>query len=167
MTKEQLQKFWHDFQIPTQDGDTQFPYANPSDAARSLIKARNWVGMITEELLSISEASNTHSRELKAIKEALELLERVVLARCLKDNKVTATVTKNKEIQKAFILGNMSEEDAKQFSELEKRRIVLQQTLDKLEKQTSYLQTMLRTIDTSTEWIVQYVNWMKYESRAI
>lgn len=166
MDKEQLAKFWQDFKIPTQEDDTNFPYANPSDAARSLIKSRNWVGVITEEILSVSEVLTNYKKELNTLLNAKENLDKWTLALAIQQGKAISNITKNKEVQKAFILSIQSGEELKSYRKLEEDQHRIESIIFDLENHIDYLNVLLKTVDKTTDWIIQYVNWMKIEVRA-
>jgi hypothetical protein len=166
MTKEQLAQFWLDFHIPTQQDDTDFPFANPSDAARSLIKSRNWVGLLTEELLSLSEKLNSHKKQVLYFEKEIAKKERENLALGLSKDKAPGWISKNKEIQKAFIYSSITEEEKKTLLHWEIKADDCRADATEIQHQMDGINMLLRIIDKSTEWVIQYINWAKFEVRS-
>lgn len=160
--KDLLQKFWVDFYIPTQDEDSSFPYANPSDASRSLIKARNWTGTLTEKLVEISFSLAGRKRDLRAFQEQYFSVERVILAR---EEKIFAYITKSKELLKAFIWSKADRDEITMITVLEEDISKLIYDIHVLDSEKEIIQEVLKKLDKTTDWLVQYINWMKIEAR--
>src|SRR5467141_750734 len=155
MDHELVKKFWQEYRIQTQDDETGFPFANPSDAARSLVKAYNWVGVITEYLMTIMETIT--KAELEVSKNSLDTakLERLILAL----NPPPHWATKNNNMLKAFIWSKASQEDLNLLRKLELAEDLAQAEWDRAKKEYEVYSTMLRTLDKSTELMIQYINW--------
>jgi len=161
MTKELIEQFWKDFAIPTQDEDSKFPYANPSDAARALIKAHNWVGTITETLLVKSEVLKELKSTLLSLETKVEKMERLIFSQ----NPPPSWATKNKEMQKAFVWSKAEVNDLELLQTMEDSRNMLRSQIFNLEKDTDLYNVMLKTLERSSEWLIAYINWRKFELR--
>lgn len=160
MNVELIAKFWKEFQIPTQEQTNEFPYANPSDAARSLIRAHNWAGTITESLIEKSQQLKGTKNTLALLEMKVERLERFTLAL----NPPPTWATKNKELQKAYIWSKAQETDLKLFQELENSREILRNEILGIEKEMDLFSQMLKTLERTTDWVVHYINWVKHEN---
>lgn len=163
MDKELLGKFLKDFHIVTQDEDQEFPYANPSDASRSLIKARNWIGTLTERLMDLQDSLKDVKVRLSRTEASLVTVERKILAA---SSPVPSWATKNKEIQKAYILSNATDVEKQFIAEFEKNIAKDKDIIYAIESEIEQYYTLIKHLDRSTEWIIQYINWMKYEARS-
>ena len=165
MDSEKRQKFWQEFSIVTQESDDEFPYANPSDAARSLVKARNWVGTITEETIALNDQLNSASRALRSYEHGMMVIERDVLARCV--STLPSWATKNKDVQKAYIWEHMNGDEKFDYRTFENLKNSELDHIDSLENEISTYTSMLKTLERATEWAIQYINWMKFEARTL
>lgn len=164
MNKELLGKFLKDFHIVTQDEDQEFPYANPSDAARSLIKARNWVGTLTERLMDLTDRVKVLKGTLRKQELSLTETEREILSRCVP---VPAWATKNKEIQKSYILANADKSEKVVLVGIEDNRSKTLTEIDTLETEIGQYNQLLKSLERTTDWIIEYINWMKFEARSL
>lgn len=161
MDKGLIVKFWADFPIPTQEEDIRFPYANPSDAAKALIKARNWSGTITEALIEKSESLKSSKSELFSLETKVERLERLIFVK----NTPPGWATKNKDTQRAWIWSKAEEADLQLLQKMDESREVLRTQIFSLETDMGLYGLMLKTLEKTTEWLVQYINWQKHEVR--
>lgn len=161
MNKELIDRFWKDFTIPTQDENLKFPYANPSDAARTLMKGHNWIGTITEDLMDKSGALKEIKGTLLSLDGKIEKMERLIFSQ----NDPPGWATKNKETQKAFVWAQASPEDLELLKVMEDSRITLKEQIFNLEQEVELLNLMLRTLEQSAERIENYINWCKFELR--
>ncbi len=160
MNEELLKKFWKDYYIPTQDEDLGFPFANPSDAARSLIKAHNWVGNITEHLMETSKNLDKAELEVSKLDSNIVKLERIILAA----NPPPNWAVKNRDMQKAFIWSKAGE-DLELLQELEDSKQKHQSLAEQFTRELDTYYLMLKTLDKSTELAIQFINWIKYEAK--
>ena len=161
INKSVLERFWKDYYIQTQEEHSDFPYANVSDAGRALIKGRNWTGTFTEMLLTISESISINKKELTVCEHDLNLVERDVLAFA----GTTSYVSKNKDLMKAHIWANAVQAQKDLITVNEKRIITLKGVLEELGSEKEILELILKKLDKTTDWLVQYINWQKYELR--
>lgn len=162
MNKELIARFWKDFPIPTQEENSKFPYANPSDAARALIKAHNWVGTITELLIENSEALKELKNTLWSLDTKVEKLERLIFIK----NPPPTWATKNKEMQKTYSWSVAEEGDLELLKVMEDSRTTLKGQIFNAEKDIDLYNIMLKTLERSSEWVMSYINWCKFELRA-
>ena len=161
MTKELIARFWKDFPIPTQDEDPKFPYANPSDAARALIKAHNWVGTITETLIEKSETLKEFKNTLFSLDTKVEKMERIIFSQ----NPPPGWATKNKEMQKAYVWSQAEAGDLELLQVMEDSRVTIRSQIFNVEKDIDLYNLMLKTLERSSEWLISYINWAKFELR--
>lgn len=166
LTKALLDTFWKEFRVPFQDEDSDFPYANPSDAARSLIQARNWTGTITEDLISVTERKALAENSLAELDTRIQRLERNMIALAVTDE-IPAWATKNKEAQRAYAWSRANAEQLLYLQESEDRQIELKAAIRELAYQEETLNKMLKALEKTTDWLVQYINWQKFELRDI
>ena len=155
-----IQKFWKEFPIPTQEEREDFPFANPSDASRALIRSRNWAGTITEVLIEKSQKLKELKNLIAALDMKVDRLERHILVA----NHPESWATKNKEMQKVWILSNATETDKLLLSEMEESRDRLKNESFSVEKDLEVYNQMLKTLEKTTEWVIQYLNWIKHEN---
>lgn len=161
MTKDLIEKFWKDFPIPTQDEDPKFPYANPSDAARALIKAHNWVGTITEALIEKSEVLKELKNTLFGLDTKVEKMERLIFIQ----DSPPSWATKNRDMQKAYVWSKADAGDLELFEVMEDSRVTLKGQIFNVEKDIDLYNLMLKTLERSCEWLTAYINWNKFELR--
>lgn len=161
MNKELIEKFYKDFPIPTQEEDSRFPYANPSDAARALIRAYNWSGNITESLIGLSEVIKGVESELYKVDSITEKLERLIIAK----NPPPSWAVKNKDMQRAYVWSKAIVEDIVALEAADKARDLLRGKLLTLKKDFDLYSMMHKHLERSTEWLTNYINWCKFELR--
>lgn len=164
MRKELADRFWRDMAITTQEEVEDVAFANPSDVARSLVKARNWTATLAQELvvinLNLKEAYKTQRR----VDKQITTLESVILSRI---ERLPTTAVKNKETQRAFILTQATQEETEKLSNLEKARLDVEDLIDDLESEQGEIEVMRRSLERSTDWLIQYINWHKFELREL
>lgn len=164
INKDLLSKYWRDFYIHTQEERTDFPYANVADAGRALIKGRNWTGTFTELLITNSEETSSCKRDLNNAKRNLSLLERKVL----QDGEgINSYVSKNKELLKSHIWTKSSLEQRNGIDMLERNVLEIENKLEELESEKENIELILKKLEKTTDWLVQYINWMKFELRGL
>lgn len=161
MTKELIEKFWKEFPIPTQDEDPKFPYANPSDAARALIKAHNWVGTITEALIKQSENLKELKNTLFSLDTKVEKMERLIFIK----NPPPSWATKSKDMQKTYVWSQAEPSDLELFEVMEDSKVTLKGQIFGIEKDIDLYNLMLKTLERSCDWLISYINWTKFELR--
>jgi len=164
MRKELIDKFWQEMLIPTQEDDPSVAFANPADVARSLIKSRNWSATIVQEMIDVSAELKNCKRNLRKAHKGLSGLEANIL---IGIEHTPTTATKNNTTLRAFIRQNANEEQLKELQKAEEKIEALEQAL--LDFDTSYgsLERMERALERSTSWLVQYINWHKFELREL
>ena len=161
MNKELIDRFWKDFTIPTQTENPKFPYANPSDAARALMKGHNWIGTVTENLMEKSGVLKEIKGTLLSLDNKIEKMERLIFSQ----TDPPTWATKNKETQKAYVWGQALPDDLELLKVMEDSRITLKEQIFNLEQEIELLNLMLRTLEHSAERIENYINWCKFELR--
>jgi hypothetical protein len=164
MRKELVQKFWDDMFIPTQNEDSSVNFANPTDVATSLVKARNWASTIAQELISEYEKSHDANKELKKITNEINLLEADVLASA---DKIPTVAMKNALTQRGFVLRQATESQRKHLLELLALAESWEEILSRVDTSIGQLETMRKALERSTDWLVQYINWHKFELREL
>lgn len=160
MEKDLIKKFWKEYHIPTQEEDPGFPFANPSDAARSLIRAHNWVGVLTEKLMEVSETLNKAELTMFRLSKQIVRLENLILAK----TPPPSWAVKNREMLKAFVLSKAAE-DIPLLTKLEEQKDEAQIVSETAQHEYDLYSKMLRALERSTELAIQYINWQKFESK--
>jgi len=158
MDNDLIKKFWKEYHIPVQEEDVNFPFANPSDAARSLIKAHNWVGVLTEKLMEVSETLNKAELTMFKLSKQIARLESIVLAA----NPPPSWAIKNREVMKSFLLSKAGQ-DVDLLIELDKQKDEAQIISETAQHEYDLYNKMLRALEKSTELAIQYINWTKFE----
>jgi len=157
-----ITRFWQDFSIPTQEEDSTVNFANPSDITRSLIKARNWIGTVSEHLIAIDKALLVEQKTFNMADRQMRDLVTGILARGFP---LSGTSVKNKETQDAFVLSNSSEEEIQAANSLKTTLHNQQDRIDYLKQMKNSFEIMKRAVEKSTDWLIQYLNWHKFEIR--
>jgi len=155
-------RFWEEFSIPTQDEDISVDFANPSDIVKSLVKSRNWMGTLSENMIRLDQALHREQRICNLLEHQLQDLVVKVLAR---NFPIPGAAIKNKETQEAFIVNNSSEEESFIFESLRKDRREILNTTDDLKQLKNSFEIMKKSLEKTTDWLVQYLNWHKFEIR--
>jgi hypothetical protein len=155
-----IQKFWKEFPIPTQEEREDFPFANPSDASRALIRSRNWAGTITEALIEKSQQLKHLKNLIASLDLKVDRLERHILIA----NPPASWATKNKEMQRTWVWSKATEADLMLLTEMEESKDKLKNESFSIEKDLELYNQMLKTLEKTTEWVIQYLNWIKHEN---
>jgi hypothetical protein len=161
LNQELLDRFWKDFNVVTQEDDPEYPIANPQDAAKALIKCRNWVGVWTEQLVDTEQRRMNAKRGLESNTSILKDFRNEYLNE-LRPN-FAATTLKVKELQDALIFERAREN--KLYQETLRTVTHYSDILDDLESDKELLEVILKRLEKSVDWLVQYLNWIKYELR--
>lgn len=162
--KKLLERFWKDFYIITQEERQDFPYANPADAAKSLIKGRNWIGTWTELLIFKAEELNEFKKTLRNIEQLLKIEDRKILA---KNIKAPGYVLKNAELLNNFVWSTLTELEKERYNMLYVDLKNCKDAIDNLESDKNNLELILKRLEKSTDWLIQYINWNKFELRGL
>lgn len=165
MNKETKQRFWDDMIIPTQEETTDVAFANPADVARSLIKARNWVATLTQELTDFNTTVAEHKATLNRFRGQIKAKETVLLAKAISE--VSSGYLKNRDLMLAAIWKIATVGDQEQFHELETQVTWFAEELIRLEAEYQNLEIMRKALEKTTDWLVQYINWHKFELREL
>ena len=160
-----LTKFWRDFYIPIQEEKKDFPIANISDVASSLIRSRNWMGTFTEEVVRLAKEINETKAVLRRVENFLLDKEARVVAESLP--KLTATVVKNKDILKLHIRKFASESIRGDIDALETQILEIKNKLEYLVQEKENIERIMKTLERGIEWSIQYINWQKFELRTL
>jgi len=156
-------RFWEDFPIPYQDSDPDVDFANVSDAARALVKARNWSATIAARLADITRSTAECKSEIAERNSLVLRQESRILAR----HDLPSSVTKNKEAQRSFSRRQANAEELALLNDNEQRLTNLQSMLILLQGDHEAVEVMRRALEKSSDWLVQYVNWHKFEARML
>ena len=162
--KELLARFWKDFYIVTQEERQDFPYANVADAAKSLIKGRNWVGTFTELLISKAEELGEFKKTFRNIEQLLKIEDRKLLA---KDVKAPGYVLKNAELLTNFLWARLSDFEKERYNTLSADLKHCKDAVEDLESDKDNLELILKKLEKSTDWLVQFINYQKFELRGL
>jgi hypothetical protein len=157
-------KFWREFMIPIQEETAEVAFANPSDVARSLIKSRNWAGTITQTLMDFVRRTGENQALVKANQAHIAKLERDILSR---QSRLPSTALKNKELQRVFARSHATEEEKSRLDELENKVGNLEFQINMIKAEKEQIDLMRHALEKTTEWLIQYINWHKFEARAL
>jgi hypothetical protein len=160
-----LTRFWVEFYVPIQEERKDFPAANASDVATSLIKARNWLGTFTEELMRIS-TDRTRKKQLLRAKEE-HLLGKSFKIIIDSGQKLTGTILKNRDTIKFYAKKYVSADQLPEFENLEDEILDLQGQVDTLTDEKESLERLVKMVEKAIEWSIQYINWQKFELRSL
>ena len=164
MRKELTDRFWRDMTITTQEEVEDVAFANHSDVARSLVKARNWTATLAQELVVINLHLKEGYKVERRVDKEIAKLEATVLS---KIERLPTTAVKNKETQRAFLLTQATQEETKKLNDLENEKLKISDLIDDLETQQGEIEIMRRSLERSTDWLIQYINWHKFELREL
>jgi hypothetical protein len=156
------ERFWKEFYIQTQTESKEVAFANPADVANALISSRNWYGTISEELVSIEEKLAIHKDEIRTVRRRIQDWEVEVLATC---GKMHTTAAKNQTTMEAFIWANAGIEIKHELRRLYDSLDVFLSGLAGLERDKAGAEGMRRAVEKTADWLVQYINWQKFEMR--
>lgn len=162
INKELLNKFWKDYYITTQEERPDFPYANIADAGKALIKGRNWTGTFTELLLDNSNMISACKQDLNHMTHDLSILERNILI-----EGTNSSAYKNKDSIKRVIWSKATEQQREEIQTIEKQMLDCGNELEGHESDKQIVELILKKLDKTTDWLVQYINWMKFEIRGL
>jgi hypothetical protein len=163
LDKELLARFWRDFHLTTQDEDASFPIANPQDAARVLVKCRNWIGTFTEQLIAFENMRVSVTKDLQHYKTKLKDLENLLMDDLIAEGYFTPASLKNKDFVQMSIRN-------KEIAEARGLRMTIQNVeavLIELNSDQEMLENLIKRIEKTTDYLVQYLNWVKYEVRTL
>jgi len=160
-----LTKFWVDYYIPIQEQNKEFPIANVVDVASSLIKSRNWLGTIVEELIKISQDVSEKKKELNVINKLQNNLENKILIEA--DIKLTGIMMKNRDTIRLYAKKFASQTQLDVLEEYDDQQAGLQVALTSLLSEKEDLEKILKIIEKAAEWSIQYINWQKFELRTL
>lgn len=163
VSKDLLDRFWRDFQLITQDEDISFPIANPQDAARVLIKCRNWIGTFTEQLITIEQDRTAILQKAHVARARLKELENFFLERIYNSGSHSISALKSKEILQALLAFYADTE----YKDLKKATTDIDTVLIQIDSDKEILENLIKRIEKTTDWLVQYLNWTKFELRTL
>ena len=168
MNSDMRKRFWNDFIIPTQDETTDVLYANPSDVARSLVRARNWYGTISEDVLEAVANIETANAILRSSETKKTALEQVLVARAMREAGLKAlptSVVKNQQTMSVFALSRATFDEAKTLQALLEEQRLAEVDRSFWQRERAQAEIMRRALEKTTDWLVQYINWHKFELR--
>ncbi len=164
LDKNLIKQFWNDFKLVTQEEDSNFPIANPQDAIRALVKCRNWVGTFTELLIDNNNLRAVVLRSLKNERYLASKIEQYWYAELLAEGHPVSAL-KTKELAQALIT-KKTQDDAPYHS-IQLNIISLENELEELNHDRETLDLLLKKLEKSTDWLRDYLNWVKYELRTL
>ncbi len=155
-------RFWSEFSIPVQESDLSVNFANPSDVVRSLIKSRNWMGTLSENIIRLDQTLHKEQRKYNRLEHMLKDKIVLVLSRSFP---IPGAAIKNKETQDAFIINNCSDEEKTILGDLRSENRHLIATIEELRQMKNSFEIMKKSLEKTTDWLIQYLNWHKFEIR--
>lgn len=167
MNKELVKRFWEDFQIPTQEETINVAFANPADVAKALIKARNWSATIAQELVKVQNRLAELEQKEEDILIDVNKVEKEILIRQFRYGKISTAVTKNKEIQHAYIRSMATNDEEQDLKAMEQALVETRKGLHVGNTYKEQVDTLRRTLEKTTDWLIQYINWHKFELREL
>jgi len=165
MNKEIKQRFWDEMIVPTQEETTEVAFANPADVARSLIKARNWIATLTQELTDVNKAIAECKVSLNGTRSQIKVRESIVLAKAISE--ISSGYLKSRDLQLAAIWRVATSQEQEELHGYEEQLSWFTQELIRLEGEYQSLEIMRKALEKSTDWLVQYINWHKFELREL
>jgi len=164
MRKDLMERFWKELIVPIQEDMEDATFANPSDVARSLIKARNWTATISQELVTATQQIAEERRFINYNEDLLAAFERKILAGA---GKIPPVAGKNRETLRAYIRSICLENELELLNKLEETIREHKSTLEGLMAEKETAEIMRKALEKSTDWLVQYINWHKFELREL
>ncbi|MBU8921752.1 MAG: hypothetical protein KOO63_08030 [Bacteroidales bacterium] len=168
MDKEMRKRFWNDFLIPTQEVTEDVAYANPAEVARSLVRARNWYGTISEDVLEAVAHIETEAAALRSLEMHKNSLEQFIVARTMLTESLKAlptSVAKNQQTMSVFALSKATPEEAVDLSDIADKQREAEDSKSFWLTERAQAEIMRRALEKTTDWLVQYINWHKFELR--
>jgi molecular chaperone GrpE (heat shock protein) len=165
MDTDTRKRFWDEMIIPTQEETTDVAFANPADVARSLIKARNWMATLTQELTFLNTNALELRNTLNNFRTRLKAKETTILARAISE--VSSGYFKNRDLQLASIWRTATDREKEEIHEFETQIDHFTQELNRYEGEYQNMDVMRKALEKSTDWLVQYINWHKFELREL
>jgi len=165
MNEKAKKRFWDEFYIPTQKDSKEVAFANPADVARFLISSRNWYGSITQWLVDLKRDKEKIDFEASTTTKQKSALERSILARIIIKGELSATAVKNKEVQSGSVFAYAGDDEREVLDQLEDQIATLYGQADLNTVDIEEAEAMRRAIERTTDWLVQYINWQKFELR--
>lgn len=162
--KTLLTRYWKDFYIVTQEEREDFPYANVADAAKMLIKGRNWAGTWIEKLIQNCEEINLNKKSLKNLEQKVLIENNKLLSLELHP---PAYVLKNHDLFVKYVWNKMDDAQKFLYHDLNKKIIDCTNKIEELETDNNNIELILKKLEKSTDWLVQYINWNKFELRSL
>ena len=150
--------------IPVQNETHEVAFANPADISKSLIRSRNWSAVIIQELVDTTGNITSARKSLRGVEAFLHKHESSILSRV---DKVPTVAVKNKDTQRAFVLNQASDEEKTLLRDTIETVEVWNGLLIELEGEKEQLEYMRRMLERTTDWLVQYINWHKFELREL
>ncbi len=164
LNKELIKAFWQDFKLVTQEEDTNFPIVNPQDAIRTLVKCRNWVGTFTEMLIANNNLRAVVLKSFKHERFLLSQIEQYWYAELLAEGQAVSTL-KTKELAQALI--TKKTQDDTTYHSIQLNIMSLENELEELNHDRETLDLLLKKLEKTTDWLRDYLNWVKYELRTL
>lgn len=162
--KTLLARYWKDFYIVTQEERDDFPYANVADAAKMLIKGRNWSGTFTELLITNSVEMNICKKSIRGFEAQVRIEDRKLLAM---DFNPPGYVLKNSELLRNFVWQKLDNTQRMNYAQLSMSISEQQDKIDELTADKENIELILKKLEKSTDWIKDYINWQKFELRGL
>src|SRR2546423_65759 len=137
--KDLLARFWKDFQLTTQEEDSTFPIVNPQDAARTLIKCRNWIGTFTELLISKNNIRGVVLKSLKHERFLLGEIEQYWYSELLSGYSVSAL--KTRELAQSLIAQKTKDDST--YHSIQMSIMSLENELEEIDNDRENLEALL------------------------
>ena len=164
LNKELIKAFWQVFKLVTQEEDTNFPIVNPQDAIRTLVKCRNWVGTFTEMLIANNNLRAVVLKSFKHERFLLSQIEQYWYAELLAEGQAVSAL-KTKELAQALI--TKKTQDDTTYHSIQLNIMSLENELEELNHDRETLDLLLKKLEKTTDWLRDYLNWVKYELRTL
>lgn len=162
MDEDTKTRFWKDMIVPTQEEYEDVAFANPVDVANALVKSRNWASTISSELARLTGRRASVVKRLRRANSQLASVESLVFANV---DKVPTTALRTKESRRGFIIKNLDQAGLGLLTECEASVRTEEDILDDIDAQIEELEILRRVLERSTDWLIQYINWHKFELR--
>lgn len=157
-----IKQFWGDFKLSVQEEDPNFPIVNPQDAIKALMKCRNWIGNFTELLINNNNQRAVVLKNLKHERYLLGQIEQYWYAELLEAGH-SVSALKTKELAQALIAQKTKDDTA--YHSIQTNITALETELEALNNDKETLDLLLKRIEKTTDWLRDYMNWVKFELR--
>lgn len=156
-------KFWDEFEIPYQEEEEDFDFANPVTIADHFIRAVAVLGRLSRDAEYYAEDLAKAEASRDRAKRKLSRIRREILA----DNHSELRSSATSEKLEAFILNKA--QDAGRTNEIDELEALIEEEEQNIEDTNidlARIKIRLKALETKMHYAEQYLNYEKYYNRA-